>query len=952
MKDEYYNMLEKYNLLLEENKKLKAELALLKDKTGLVMPEAEATPQISISSINKHSSPEEKINLFRSLFKGREDVFARRWYSKTTDKSGYQPVCENEWNEEVCDKKKYKCSICPNRKLMSLTDKDIYKHLSGKDSYGRDVVGIYPMLTDETCLFLCADFDEENFKSDVTAFRKTCEEFDIPISVEISRSGNGAHAWIFFEEPVSASVARKLGSGVLTKTMEQSNLSFKSYDRFFPNQDTMPKGGFGNLVALPLQGNARKNGNSLFVDKDFIPYSDQWAYLGSVQKLSSERVDELVSVLCKSGDLGELISDKEDKPWETKRQIVLSVEEYPESLEIVYSNMLYVPTKDLSAGLINKIKRLAAFKNPDFYRSQAMRLPIYNKPRIVCTAEVFDEYIALPRGCEDALVDLFSGTETNVSITDKTNRGTEIPVDFNGFLREEQQPAADALLKHNIGVLSATTAFGKTVVASYLIGERKTNTLVLVHTQSLMAQWQKSLQHFLTINVAPPEKQKGRGRRKVWSPVGVLGACKNTINGIIDVSVMQSLISEDEVKELVRNYGMIIVDECHHVSAVNFEKILNYANAKYVYGLTATPTRQDGHHPIIFMQCGPIRYKVDAKSQAEKRSFEHYLIPRFTPYRQENKDKNITEIYKDLSENELRNSYIVNDIIKALKSRRTPIVLTERREHVLKLKDMLNGYCKNIITLFGTSSQKERRETLENLQAILDDESLVIIATGRYVGEGFDYPRLDTLFLALPIAWKGKVAQYAGRLHRNYPGKSEVQIYDYVDVHIPVLERMYQKRLKGHSSIGYKIKIDNDHSVTPDLIYDGKSFYPVYCQDIKSAHKEVLIVCPFMRKNRISQLSKVLTQALQNEVSVTVITRPPENFKESEQETVKENTTSLQNCGVNVMYKSDFHQKFTIVDNQIVWYGSVNFLSFGTNEESIMRFVSFDVAGELTDTVI
>ena len=799
---------------------------------------------------------------------------------------------------------------------------------------------------------MCADFDEENFKSDVTAFRKTCEEFDIPISVEISRSGNDAHAWIFFEEPVSASFARKLGSGILTKTMEESNLSFKSYDRFFPNQDTMPKGGFGNLVALPLQGNARKNGNSLFVDENFSPYPNQWEYLGSIQKLSFERVDELVSALCKSGDLGELISEKEDKPWETKRQIVLSVEEYPESLEIVYSNMLYVPTKDLSAGLINKIKRSAAFKNPDFYRSQAMRLPIYNKPRIVCTAEILEEYIALPRGCEDALVDLFSGTKTNVSITDKTNRGTEIPVDFNGILREEQQPAADALLEHNIGVLSATTAFGKTVVASYLIGERKTNTLVLVHTQSLMAQWQKSLQQFLTINVAPPEKQKGRGRRKAWSPVGALGAGKNTINGIIDVAVMQSLISEDEVKELVRNYGMIIVDECHHVSAVNFEKILKYANAKYVYGLTATPTRQDGHHPIIFMQCGPVRYKVDAKSQAEKRNFEHYLIPRFTPYRCETKDKNITEIYKDLSENELRNSYIVNDIIKALKSRRTPIVLTERREHVLKLKDMLSRHYQNIITLFGTSSQKERRETLEKLETIPDNESLIIIATGRYVGEGFDYPRLDTLFLALPIAWKGKVAQYAGRLHRNYPGKSEVQIYDYVDVHIPVLERMYQKRLKGYSSIGYRIKIDNEYSVTPDLIYDGKSFYTVYCQDIKSAQQEVLIVCPFMRKNRISQLSKVLTQALQNGVSVTVITRPPKNFKESEQETVKENTTLLQNCGVNVMYKSDFHQKFTIVDNQIVWYGSVNFLSFGTNEESIMRFVSFDVAGELTDTVI
>lgn len=952
MKNDYYMLLEKYNRLLEENKNLKAELSLFKGETNHTMPEKSPTPTTPISTFNKYSSSEEKINLFRSLFKGREGVFARRWYSKTLDKSGYQPVCENEWNEEFCDKKKYKCSVCPNRKLMALTDKDIYRHLLGKDSYGRDVVGIYPMLTDETCLFLCADFDEENFKDDITAFRKTCEEYNIPVSVEISRSGNGAHAWIFFDEPVLASIARKLGSGILTKTMEKSNLSFKSYDRFFPNQDTMPKGGFGNLVALPLQGNARKNGNSLFIDENFTPYPDQWEYLGSIQKLSPERVDELVAVLCKSGDLGELISDKEDKPWESKKQIELTADDYPNKLEIVRSNMLYIPTKDLSAGLINKIKRLAAFRNPDFYRSQAMRLTIYDKPRIICTTDILDNYIALPRGCEDALLGLFEGSRTKITIIDKTNHGTEISVDFNGILREEQQPAADALLEHNIGVLSATTAFGKTVIASYLIGARKTNTLILVHTQSLMTQWQKSLEQFLTINITPPEKPKGKGRRKVWSPVGVLGAGKNTLNGIVDVAVMQSLVSEDEVKELVRNYGMIIVDECHHVSAVNFEKILKYANAKYVYGLTATPTRQDGHHPIIFMQCGPIRYRVDAKSQAEKRAFEHYLVPRFTPYRCESKDKNITEIYKDLAENELRNSYIVNDIIKAIKCNRVPIVLTERREHVLKLKDMLLGYCQNIITLFGTSSQKERRETLEKLQAIPDSESLIIIATGKYVGEGFDYPRLDTLFLALPIAWKGKVAQYAGRLHRNYPGKSEVQIYDYVDVHIPVLERMYQKRLKGYSSIGYKIKIDNEHSVTPDLIYDGKSFYTVFCQDIKSAHKEVLIVCPFMRKNRISQLSKILTQALQKGVSVTVITRPSEDFKPSEQDIVKENTATLQSCGVNVIYKSDFHQKFTVIDNQIVWYGSVNFLSFGTNEESIMRFVSFDVAGELTDTVM
>lgn len=581
-----------------------------------------------------------------------------------------------------------------------------------------------------------------------------------------------------------------------------------------------------------------------------------------------------------------------------------------------------------------------------------MRLPIYDKPRIICIADIYNDYIALPRGCEEMLLDLFESANIKINITDKTNLGTAIPVEFNGALREEQQPAANTLLEHNIGVLSATTAFGKTVIASYLIGVRKTNTLVLVHTQSLMTQWQKSLEQFLRIIVTPPEMPKGRGKRKIWSPIGVLGAGKNTLNGIVDVAVMQSLVSEDEVKELVRNYGMIIVDECHHVSAVNFEKILKYANAKYVYGLTATPTRQDGHHPIIFMQCGPIRYKVDAKSQADKRNFEHYLMPRFTPYRQESKDKTITEIYKDLAENELRNNYIVNDVIKAVKNGRTPIVLTERREHVLKLKEILSGYCNNIITLFGTSSQKERRETLEKLQAIPDPESLIIIATGRYVGEGFDYPRLDTLFLALPIAWKGKVAQYAGRLHRNYPGKSEVQIYDYVDVHIPVLEKMHQKRLKGYSSIGYKIKIDSEHSTTPDLIYDGKSFYSVYCQDIKSSHSKVLIVCLFMRKSRITQILKTLSQAIQNGLNVNIVTRPPNDFKNSEQESVKENTEILQSLGINVIYKSNFHQKFTVIDNQIVWYGSVNFLSFDTHEESIMRFVSFDIADELTDSVI
>ena len=949
MKISYEELLEKYNLLLEENRDLKREIAILTGQSTNTEQNIEKNNDEKIVPVNKFSSPQEKIKLYRSLFRGREDVFARRWYSKKSEKSGYQPVCENEWDMALCDKKKYKCSACPNRKLAALTDKDIYEHLSGKDLYGRDVVGIYPMLNDETCCFLCADFDEEDFRKDVSVFRNICDENRIPVSVEISRSGNGAHAWIFFSEPVPAVTARKLGSGILTKAMEKSIISFSSYDRFFPNQDTMPKGGFGNLVALPLQGKARKIGNSVFVDEKFIPYDDQWKYLATVRKLDKNSVDKFVQLFCKNGDLGELISDAGIPPWSTQKQIKFSTEKFPESIEIVRSNMLFVPKKNLSADAMNKIKRLAAFKNPDFYKSQAMRLPTYNKPRIICTADMYDDYIALPRGCEEALCDLLDMYQTEYKFVDKTNHGVKISVDFNGELRDEQMPAAEAMLQHNIGVLSATTAFGKTVIASYLIGERKANTLILVHTQSLMTQWQRALSQFLKFNINMPEKEKGR--RKQSSPIGVIGAGKNTLNGIVDVAVMQSLITDDDVKTLVRDYGMIIVDECHHVSAVNFEKVLKFANAKFVYGLTATPKRQDGHQPIIFMQCGPIRYKVDAKVQAEKRNFEHYLIPRFTAFRSSRLDKSVTELYKELAENQFRNQYIISDILEALSNKRTPIVLTERREHVLVLEEMLSSQCKNVVALVGTPSQKKRREALEKLQAISTEEQMVIIATGKYVGEGFDFPRLDTLFLALPISWEGKVAQYAGRLHRDYPGKKDVRIYDYVDIHVPVLERMYQKRLKGYASIGYKIRTEGKENSAPEIIYNNEKYSDVFCKDIMSAHDEILIVSPVLRKTAVRRIVKYLSKAISFGTSVKMITVSPTELKDSAKKTMEDSITLLRSCGVSLTHKPNVYQNFVVIDNRIVWYGNVNFLGYDSAESNILRLVGTDVAIQLKDTL-
>lgn len=905
----------------------------------------------TLAPVHAGSTSQEKIDFFLSLFRGRDNLYAKRYYNLKTGKSGYVPACQNEWIPGICDKKAYRCPECPNRAFKPLTVQTIRAHLMGKDEFCRDVVGIYPMLENDRTWLLAVDFDENTWQEDVSAFRKTCIFCGVVPAVERSRSGNGAHVWFFFSEPVSAADARRFGSGLLTQAMARRHeLRFRSYDRLFPSQDTVPRGGFGNLIALPFQGQAQHKGNTLFIDERFVPYADQWAFLSTLHKITPEELAEYLAQLCVGGDMGVMLESTEQKPWPTKRRPKeLARKDFPVQARLMISNLLYVDKTGFSQGALNAVKRLAAFKNPEFYKKQAMRLPVYNTPRVFDCGYEDQDFLGIPRGCMDALIDLLDAYSIPCSLEDQRQAGRMIAVSFNGTLRPEQVPAADALLGHHIGVLSATTAFGKTVVGAYLIGERKVNTLILVHSSALLEQWKTSLEQFLDIREPLPEQPKQRGRKKHLEHIGQIGAGKNTRSGIIDIAIMQSLFEGDEkdVKPFVAEYGMVLCDECHHVAAFTFEKILREVKAQYVYGLSATPVRQDGHQPIIFMQCGPVRYLVDAKSQAEKRAFSHYVIPRFTRARLP-AAKKIQDIYAGIIGNESRTNQIISDAVRLIAEGRTPLLLTERKNHAVRLAEELRGKADHIFLFLGSGKQKEKREKLAALRAVPASESLAMVATGKYIGEGFDEPRLDTILLAMPVSWKGTLAQYAGRLHRNYEGKQEVRIYDYVDIHIPALERMYHKRLKGYPELGYSVKMSEQDAVASQ-IYDGQDYLVPFMTDLSDAAKEILLVCPFLNKSRIKAILPTLEKEIALGVSITVCTRTPENYRPEQRDAIGELIVLLQKIGIDVKIQTKLLYRYAVIDQSIIWYGNIEYLSYSMKDANALRFESPDTAGELLD---
>lgn len=935
--------------------------------------------------IPEHITPQHA-KYFYSIFKGRMDVYSKRAGKPNakTGKIGYYTQCWNFWKDGVCPKKagkKIKCGECNNQKYKQLSGNVIMNHLLGERADGSDVIGLYPMLPDETCNFLVFDFDNHDDKTsgedyanlddawieEVNAMRDICKNNQIDALVERSRSGKGAHIWLFFDEPILASVARKFGAALLTKGMETVSLkTFKYYDRMIPAQEHMPEGGLGNLIALPLQGQALKSGNSAFIDEEWNSYPNQWQQLQRIHKLSKEFVEQKIKEWSYDGVLGilgddisgeekntqEVKAEKEKlKPWE-KKKIKFNSSDIEGDLKIVLANQIFIEKENMKSRMQNQIRRMAAYSNPEFYKNQAMGFSTQGMSRIVYCGSDTEDYICIPRGCEEKLVERLQDSGIHYELQDLRYKGKPINAAFLGKLYPEQKVAAEKMLEHDTGVLSAATAFGKTAVGAYLVAQKKVNTLILVHNREIMKNWVEDFEKFLQIDEELPEYTTPNGRvKKRKSVIGRLYASHNSVTGIIDVVMISSLGKRDEINELVKNYGMVIMDECHHAGAQTSIDVLNEVNAKYVYGLTATPKRDDGQEKKIFMQFGPIRYRYTAKDKAKAQGIDHYVYPRFTRLiHSEGEKLKINEAYKAVITNEIRNQQIVDDVEKCIQNGRTPLVLTKFKEHASILMEKLQDKSDYLFLLQGGKSTKERDLIREEMSNVPETKSVILVAIGQYIGEGFNYPRLDTMMLTTPISYDGNVEQYAGRLHRDYEKKKDVIIYDYVDTHIRVLEKMYHKRLRAYKKIGYELCLNlTEIKQQVNAIFDSESYNKVYEKDLQEANKEIIISSPGINKAKVKQLIMRLKERQEAGVSITIITLSPASYPESRAEKTKELIDDLKNVGITVKEKEMMHEHFAIIDQEIVWYGSMNLLSREKEDDNLMRVVSKEIAQELME---
>ncbi|SDH58708.1 hypothetical protein SAMN05421493_10253 [Pseudobutyrivibrio sp. 49] len=906
-------------------------------------------------------------NIFFMLFcRGRQDVYDLRYCNPKTGKTGYYTQCFNRWDKE-CHINKHdgvRCKDCQIRAYKPVTSDLIKAHLRGADPNGNDVVAIYPTLENNMCQLLVFDFDnhaqgseQEDFANinqdwmeEVDALIAICKELSIPEIVERSRSGNGAHVWIFFKEMIPAKLARRFGFALLERGAQSVDLkSFRYYDRMIPTQDTLLPGGLGNVIALPLQGRALREGNSAFVDENWNAYPNQLQALGGVRRLTRTEIESYLLQWSKP------ITNEDDEnyiPWKDTDNISASdVEGY---VDITIADKLYIKRSNLSNGLKRKLRQLAAFSNRDYYRNQAMEMPNYDTPRFIYLGEDVGDYIALPRGLKEKVEELLRASSIKYQITDEREYGRKIKVSFLGELKDSQQEALGTMMKYDEGILHAATAFGKTVVCCDLIAKHQVNTLILVDKAELMNQWTERLKEFLVIDEELPEYKTKTGRVKRRKDlIGNLQGAHDSLTGIVDVAMIRSLKKKDGLHPFLKQYGQVILDECHHGASDSAVEILREVTARYLYGVTATPKRGDGKEKTNELLLGPIRYRFTAKDRAKEQGIPHLVYPRFTRTvvsHHLNKSPYGNDAYELIRNNDVRDKQIVNDVVVCVEAGRTPVILTKFVNHAEKLFANMQGKADRVILLTGKDGSKARRAQVAELNSVGENESLILVGTGSLLGEGFDYPRLDTLFMATPIRGENVVEQYVGRLNRDYSGKDKVVVFDYVDIHIPKFDKMYLSRLKAYKKIGYDICTGIEwEKQEANAIYGIDTYGVVYNRDLVEARKSVVVSSPRINTNKVEKLIELLSPKYEQGVNITIVTWHPDVYVYGKDYVRMELLERLRRAGFEVRLRTEDCERFAVIDNQIVWYGSINLLSKEDADDNIMRVCDDKIAAELLE---
>lgn len=924
--------------------------------------------------IHPQAITENMANQFFSMFWGRQDVYAKRSVNKETGKAAYYPQCNNFWTN-VCHKKikdGINCKDCKNRSYKTITKKDILNHLQGNAYNASDVIGVYPLLSNGTCRFMVFDFDnhdkdaeekdfansDDTWVEEVESMREICVLNGIEPLVERSRSGRGAHVWIFFDKPIDASFVRKFGFALLDKGAEQINLkSFKYYDRMLPAQDSLPEdSAVGNLIALPLQGKALQDGNSAFIDGNWNAYPNQWETLFNKPRLSQEFLEEKIKEWSNIIDdiaANAAESDRE-KPW--NRMQHFNKNDVEGKLHIILSNGIYVDNTNLKVAMQNRIRRMAAISNPIFYKNQAIGTSNYDTARwIYLGKDHLSGYIQIPRGLQDELWENIKQADIDYEMEDERQQGRKINVDFKGELRPEQDKALKELIRYDNGILHAATAFGKTVVSSAIIAQKKINTLIILESSALIEQWKEALEKFLNINEGLPAYETKTGRvRKRKSLIGTLQGAHDSMTGIIDIAMAGSLCKKGKYHKMMNEYGLVLIDECHHSASETIANVLKEVKAKYVYGVTATPKRGDGLEKINYMLIGPIRYSYTAKEKAKEQGMQHLVYPRFTrtvPPRGVITDKmHPNEAYEIIHNNDVRDEQIIEDVKNCVAAGRTPVVLSRYKDHSEKFYERLKSYADHVFLMTGNNSKKEHRKILEQMHQVDKNESLILIATGSLVGEGFDFPRLDTLFMATPVSFRGVVEQYAGRLNRDYAGKENVIIYDYVDNHIPMFNNMYMKRLKAYKQIGYEFG-DGLQTVkqTVNVIYDGNNYSENYHKDLLDSNKNIIISSPVISGSKVYELINMLKEKQMSGVQVTIVTWTPDSYGFGDVAYWMQLHEDMRRAGFYIRTVEEYCDRFAVIDQEVVWYGNINLLAKDKVDDSIMRVRSKGIAGELLE---